>query len=102
MFKRLEASPPAADTVRITYEGREILAWPGDSLAAALLSAGILDLHDTPVTGSPRAPYCMMGVCFDCLVEVDGLANCQACMTPVAAGMVVRRQAGAAEVRDDD
>ena len=106
MFKRLEASVPT-ESVRITYEGREILAQPGDSLAAALLAAGVLDLRDTPVSGAPRAPYCMMGVCFDCLVEVDGLANCQACMTPVADGMVVRRQAGAAKlqsvgVRDGD
>jgi predicted molibdopterin-dependent oxidoreductase YjgC len=106
MFKRLEASPPSG-SVRITYEGREILARPEDSLAAALLAAGVLDLRDTPVSGAPRAPYCLMGVCFDCLVEIDGLANCQACMTPVTAGMVVRRQAGAAqvqlgEVRDGD
>jgi len=101
MFKRLEA-PPAAEAVRISYEGREILARPDDSLAAALLSAGVLDLRDTPVSGAPRAPYCLMGVCFDCLVEVDGLANCQACMTPVAAGMVVRRQVGAGEARDVD
>ncbi|MGF1611497.1 MAG: (2Fe-2S)-binding protein [Kiloniellales bacterium] len=100
MFKRLEAAAPEA--VPITYEGREILARPGDSLAAALLAAGVLDLRDTPVSGAPRSPYCMMGVCFDCLVEVDGLANCQACMTPVAAGMVVRRQDGAAQLQIDE
>ena len=47
------------------------------------------------VSGSPRAPYCMMGVCFDCLMEIDGVGNRQACLTPVADGMQVRRQRGA-------
>jgi predicted molibdopterin-dependent oxidoreductase YjgC len=37
----------------------------------------------------------MMGVCFECLVEVDGQANCQACLLPVRAGMRVLRQRGA-------
>jgi predicted molibdopterin-dependent oxidoreductase YjgC len=97
MFKRLEAPSPT-DGVRITFEGREILARPDDNLAVALLAAGVLDLRDTPVTGSPRAAYCMMGICFDCLVEVDGLANCQACMTPVVPGMIVRRQTRTAAV----
>lgn len=100
MFKRVDAPP--AEAVRITYDGREILARPGDSVAAALLSAGVLDLRDTPVSGAPRAPYCMMGVCFDCLVEIDGLANRQACMTEVVAGMDVRRQTGAAEVSEKE
>jgi predicted molibdopterin-dependent oxidoreductase YjgC len=37
----------------------------------------------------------MMGVCFECLVEVDGQANCQACLLPIRAGMRVLRQRGA-------
>jgi predicted molibdopterin-dependent oxidoreductase YjgC len=37
----------------------------------------------------------MMGVCFDCLVEIDGFGNRQACLTPIAEGMQVRRQSGA-------
>lgn len=37
----------------------------------------------------------MMGVCFECLVEIDGIPNRQACMIPVREGMVVRRQKGA-------
>jgi NADH dehydrogenase/NADH:ubiquinone oxidoreductase subunit G len=41
----------------------------------------------------------MMGVCFDCLVEVDGAPNRQACLTPVREGMVIRRQDGAPALR---
>lgn len=81
-----------------TFDGREVIARAGDSLAAALLADGILSFRNTPVSGSPRSPYCMMGVCFECLVEVDGIANRQACMVRVKKGMRVKRQAGAAEI----
>jgi D-hydroxyproline dehydrogenase subunit gamma len=92
MFRRIDAS---AGEIRFSCEGHEIVARPGDSVAAALLAAGVTSLRATPVSGAPRQPYCMMGVCFDCLVEVDGVGNRQACLTPVADGMQVRRQQGA-------
>ncbi len=87
--------------VRLTWEGEEILAAPGDTLAAALLAAGVEAFRSTPVSGAPRAPYCMMGACFECLVDVDGRPAVQACMTQVRDGMVVRRQRGGAELSDD-
>src|ERR1700712_2671203 len=92
MFRRLD---PNASVLRLWFDGAEILARQGDSVAAALLGAGLLALRETPVSGEPRAPYCMMGVCFDCLVEIDGLGNRQACLTPARDGMVIRRQRGA-------
>ncbi|HTI82578.1 MAG TPA: (2Fe-2S)-binding protein [Acetobacteraceae bacterium] len=92
MFRRLETS---ADVVRFDFEGRTIIARPGDTVAAALLAAGEITLRVTAVSGSPRAPYCMMGVCFECLMEIDGAGNRQACLTPVVEGMQVRRQSGA-------
>ncbi|HLJ06602.1 MAG TPA: (2Fe-2S)-binding protein [Acetobacteraceae bacterium] len=84
-----------AQAIRFDYEGRAIIARPGDSVAAALMAAGETTLRTTAVTGSPRAPYCMMGVCFECLMEIDGVGNRQACLTPVSEGMQVRRQRGA-------
>lgn len=92
MFRRLDTT---AGEVRFTFDGGEIVARPGDSVAVALLAAGETSLRETPVSGAPRAPYCMMGVCFDCLVEIDGVGNRQACLTQVAEGMQVRRQRGA-------
>jgi predicted molibdopterin-dependent oxidoreductase YjgC len=97
-FLRLR-EPDAA--VRLTWDGEEILAAPGDTLAAALLAAGVEAFRSTPVSGAPRAPYCMMGACFECLVDVDGRPAVQACMTQVRDGMVVRRQRGVAELSDD-
>jgi class 3 adenylate cyclase len=64
--------------------------------AAAVLLHGST-CRTTPVSGSARAPYCMMGVCFDCLMEIDGTPNRQACLTPVAEGMRINRQLGKVE-----
>lgn len=97
MFRRIEPGA-AEDGLTLTFEGRAIAFRPGDSLAAALLGAGIGALRQGPVDASPRAPYCMMGVCFECLVEIDGRQNQQACLTPAEDGMVVRRQIGARQL----
>jgi hypothetical protein len=80
--------------VLVTVEGRGIRVSEGASAAAAMLLAGLAATRVTPVTGAPRAPYCLMGVCFDCLAEIDGVANRQSCMMTVAPGMTIRRQRG--------
>lgn len=82
-------------TVEILVEGRCISAREGDTIAAAMLNAGVVHFRHTPVSGKPRAPLCLMGVCFDCLVEVDGAQNVQSCMVQVYPGMNVRLQTGA-------
>ena len=92
MFKTTPPLDPGGPRVRFRFEGRELQAPEGISLAAALLSNGEAVFRESPVSGAPRGPFCLMGVCFDCLVEVDGKPNRQACMTEVAAGMEVRRQ----------
>lgn len=94
-FTRLEPGGPA---LHLTFEGEAITARAGDTIAAALLAAGVMHFRDTPVTGAPRAPWCMMGVCFDCLVEIDGVASRQACMVAAADGMRIRRQRGARDL----
>jgi predicted molibdopterin-dependent oxidoreductase YjgC len=72
----------------VTFEGQELHLPEGANLAAALLAAGITTFRHTPVSGAPRGPFCMMGACFDCLVEVDGVTR-QACMMEVSAGLVL-------------
>lgn len=90
MFSRIDDS--AASAVTIHYEGRPVVARAGDSVASALLIAGEVSTRTSPVSGAPRAPYCMMGACFECQMVIDGEADRQACLTPVAEGMVVSRQ----------
>ena len=88
-------SAPDKPTVTVRFEDQSICVEAGLSIAAALLLKGAQPLRTTPVTQAPRAPYCMMGVCFECLVEVDGKPSRQACLTTVRDGMVIRRQQGA-------
>lgn len=93
VFRRLDEV--CATFVTLEFAGQPLAARAGDSVAAAMLSAGHLAGRKTPVSGAPRGPFCMMGACFECLVEIDGEPNRQACMTPVAEGMKVRRMKGA-------
>ena len=93
MFKLLPDAFPTAVTVIIN--GKPFQAPRGCTAAAAVLLAGERSTRTTPVTGEPRAPYCMMGVCFECLMEIDGVPNQQACLVPVADGMRISRQLGA-------
>jgi D-hydroxyproline dehydrogenase subunit gamma len=93
MFRRLPDA--AGDTVAFTIDGRDATAFAGDSVAAALLLAGIEHCRTTPASGARRAPYCMMGVCFECLVSIDGVGNRQACLIGVQEGMRVETQQGA-------
>ncbi len=70
--------------VTFTWQGRPFRAPVGESLATALLEAGIRCLGEGP--GAPRAAFCMAGSCQQCLVRVDG-RPAQACLVPVRAGM---------------
>ena len=94
MFKRLGDS---GTTLSFTVDGRPIRARSGDTVAAAMLAAGIEHCRTTPVSGAPRAPYCLMGVCFDCLVTIDGVGSRQACLVPVREGMAIETQLGKRE-----
>ena len=92
MFRKLH--DPGSRSVRLFVDDRQVVAESGEMLAAVLLRQPERWTRTTPVSNSPRAPYCLMGVCFDCLVEVDGIASVQSCQTPVHEGMRVRRQQG--------
>ena len=85
-------------TVAVEVDGRSVQVPAGASAAAAVLIAGLGSIRDTAVGGAPRLPYCMMGVCFDCLAEIDGEPNRQSCMVTARPGMRIRRQRGARSV----
>jgi|UniRef100_A0A7V3RFP6 predicted molibdopterin-dependent oxidoreductase YjgC len=79
-------------TVKFFFEGREVEAYEGDSVAAALHASGIRVLRYTPVNGRPAGFFCAVGKCSSCLMEIDGIPNVRSCMTEVKEGMSVRRQ----------
>jgi predicted molibdopterin-dependent oxidoreductase YjgC len=79
--------------VEIVLDGRPVEAYLGETVATVLLAQGEIATRMT-VNGEPRGIFCGMGVCFDCLVVVDGVPNTRACMTWVRDGMQVSRQDG--------
>lgn len=92
MFKIVPKLDLGGPPVRFRFEGRELQAPEGMNLAAALLANGETVFRESPVTGAPRGPFCLMGACFECLVVIDGKSGRQACMTEVAENMEVHRQ----------
>jgi D-hydroxyproline dehydrogenase subunit gamma len=81
-----------AHRITVYVEGKPVSVHPNDSVAAAAFKAGIGYTRTSPVTGEKRAPYCMMGVCFECLMVIDGVPSRQACLVRVQAGMRIERQ----------
>jgi hypothetical protein len=92
MFKKLPE--PGTSSLTLYIDGDAVEAHPGETVAAVLLRQQTIASRSTPVNQSPRAPYCMMGVCFDCLAVVDGAASTQTCLVTVQEGMRVARQYG--------
>ncbi|RKT35191.1 2Fe-2S iron-sulfur cluster protein [Roseovarius halotolerans] len=89
----------AGPRVDVMFEDVPLRLPEGANLAAALLAAGVQVFRHTKTTGAPRAAFCMMGACFDCLVEIDGVVR-QACMIEVSDGLEISRPESA-EVHDD-
>ncbi len=85
---RIEHAVTRPAPVAITVDGVRVDAYPGESLATALLAAGVRAFRRTR-SGAPRGPLCNMGVCFECVVDVDGELGARACATPVREGMHV-------------
>jgi predicted molibdopterin-dependent oxidoreductase YjgC len=80
--------------VTVTLDGWPVQAHVGETVATVLIAEGHASTRTTR-GGAPRGVFCGMGVCFDCLVVVDGVPNTRACMTWVRDGMDIRRQRGA-------
>lgn len=82
------------NTISFAYDGRALPAEEGQTVGAALWAAGVRSWRTTRGAGAPRGLFCGIGVCFDCLVTVDGIPNQRACLIPVRAGMRVITQLG--------
>ena len=91
-LKLVEAQPEPAFPV--TFDGARLDALPGQTIAAVLWSAGIHAWRTTRVEGRPRGVFCGIGVCFDCLVTVNGVPNQRACLLPARPGDVITTQQG--------
>jgi predicted molibdopterin-dependent oxidoreductase YjgC len=88
---RIESETQRGQAVTITVDGIPLQAYLGETIAGALLANGQRAWRRTE-SGAPRGLFCGMGICFDCLVSVDGVPNVRACITPVIEGMVVETE----------
>jgi predicted molibdopterin-dependent oxidoreductase YjgC len=78
--------------VSIVVDEETIQAFEGETVLAALWASSMRTVHTTARVREPRGFFCGIGVCFDCLVTVDGIVNVRACLEPVRAGMNIKRQ----------
>ncbi|MBI3966048.1 MAG: (2Fe-2S)-binding protein [Chloroflexi bacterium] len=81
------------EAFEIEVDGEAVTAYPGETVAAVLVASGWTALRRT-ATGRPRGIFCGMGVCFDCVVTIDGRANVRSCATAVRRGMRVSLPGG--------
>jgi predicted molibdopterin-dependent oxidoreductase YjgC len=82
----------------VFIDGKEVSARSGDTVAAVLLRTPPHNARLTPVNELPRAPFCMMGVCFDCIATVNGQSSVQTCLIAAEAGMRIERPTGKLKV----
>jgi len=95
MFRLIDTAAP--ELVEIEFDGTTVAVPAGISLAAVIYYLDAIPARQTILSDSPRAPFCMMGACFECLLEIDGIDNQRACQVEVKAGMRVRRQLSVSE-----
>ncbi|HOA64593.1 MAG TPA: (2Fe-2S)-binding protein [Coprothermobacter proteolyticus] len=96
MSRRIQEHPilefPSTKEVTIFFEGRQIIAHEGDTVASALIANGIDVLRESMNLHRPRGLFCAIGNCSSCLMVINGVPNTRACITPVTEGMTVERQ----------
>ena len=78
----------------MSVDGEVILAYEGETLVAALAAQGRHGLRTTARRGDPRGMYCGIGLCFECVMTVDG-CRVRTCLTAVRDGMRVGTSPGA-------
>jgi predicted molibdopterin-dependent oxidoreductase YjgC len=101
-FTRIAGGIQRGKQFSIQVDGQPVVAFAGETVAAALLASGRLPLRHTEKHEKPRGIFCGMGICFDCLMTVNGMCNVRTCITPAEPGMIVTTQYGLPRVSADD
>lgn len=90
MFSSLRSTP--SKTVTVTVNSQSVAAPEGQTVWATMALAGQLTTRKAALSGEERSAFCAMGVCFECLVQIDGTPNQQACLLQVSEGMTIQTQ----------
>jgi sarcosine oxidase subunit alpha len=96
VFSRKSANQK--NLINISINGKTVQVLPNDTVASSALCFGLSHTRTPAISGAPRAPFCLMGVCYECLMTIDGVPNQRACMTKVKEGMSITSQQGAGEL----
>lgn len=93
MFSKLNVTDNRR-VISVQIDGSEVSCFEGDTVAAVVLLNGLQPYRRSALSRAERAPFCMMGICFECLIEIDGIPNQQGCLRNVEPGMRIKRQVG--------
>ena len=85
-------STTAKREVTFTFNGETFKGVEGQSIAAALMARGVRELRKTRFDEEPRLIFCGIGICFDCVVVVNGVANQRACLIEIVEGAKIESQ----------
>ena len=85
-------STPAKREVTFTFNGESFTGVEGQSIAAALMATGVRELRKTRFDEEPRLIFCGIGICFDCVVVVNDVANQRACLVEINDGAKIESQ----------
>lgn len=80
--------------VTFSFDGRPIRCDEDTTVGAALVASGVRSWRTTRIAERPRGIFCAIGVCFDCLVTINGRPSVRACLAPARVGDDVRSQVG--------
>jgi predicted molibdopterin-dependent oxidoreductase YjgC len=80
------------EIVEFSYNGENMKAYRGDSVASALIANGVIMFRKTKKKGDPRGYFCGIGLCTDCMMKVNGVRNVRTCITEIEDNMVIETQ----------
>jgi predicted molibdopterin-dependent oxidoreductase YjgC len=75
--------------IEVTIDGRKAQAFKGELVSTVLQAEGIVAFARKSTTGRLSGIYCGMGVCYECLVTIDGVPNVRACQTYASDQMAI-------------
>ena len=85
-------------SISFFFNGEEVIAFEGETIAAALHASGVKTLSHSHEKNRPRGLYCAIGNCSSCIMEVNGEPNVRICVEMVKEGMVVKTQKGKGDI----
>jgi predicted molibdopterin-dependent oxidoreductase YjgC len=78
----------------IEVDGEKMTAYEGETIASVLHADGRLTMNYTPKRKAPRGMYCGIGLCYNCIMVIDGVPSTRACQTLATPGCKVKTQEG--------